>query len=435
MILFGAGASVPLGIPTMEEFVRKFEMEISRSGLLKDFYDQIKLSITKAREFTGQDWTFDLESLMAVLEDIAGVEKISISQPTIAFISYQLKSGKLQDWSIKESRMMFGYLAKEMLKKLRYFVVKACTEPITKIECGELNRYYGPIFTLLGKSAARTVFSSVNQWIFTTNWDICLKAWLECIGEEFDDGFVLDRSRKTILNPHTGWQGKRFNLIHLHGSIDSVKVERSRIGGRYEDILKVPGPYTYLLHYFKSNPEEIERIFMIYPLEAVGYENSVRSPYLDMLNILRNVFMRENVIFVIGFSFRDVTVSSIFEDVLRVKAERNEWFPIKTRKLENRAKKTRNMQLKFVIVDPNPEKILKNLEKQGFYNIQKACIPVKAKLPKIDSSRFAEEYSLFLTSVGEKLVEMGYMSSSTLQDVFKSIRESYGLPLPAVTES
>ena len=76
MILFGAGASVPLGIPTMEEFVRKFEMEISRSGLLKDFYDQIKLSITKAREFTGQDWTFDLESLMAVLEDIAGVEKI-----------------------------------------------------------------------------------------------------------------------------------------------------------------------------------------------------------------------------------------------------------------------------------------------------------------------------------------------------------------------
>jgi len=435
MILFGAGASVPLGIPTMEEFVRKFEMEISRSRLLKDFYDQIKLSITKAREFTGRDWTFDLESLMAVLEDIAGVEKTSISPPTIAFISYQLKSGKLQDWSIKESRMMFSYLANEMLNKLRYFVVKACAEPLTKIECEDFDRYYGPIFKLLGKSAARTVFSSVSQWIFTTNWDICLKAWLECIGEEFDDGFVLDRSKKTILNPHAGWQGKRFNLIHLHGSIDSVKIERSRIGGRYEDILKVSGAHKYLLHYFKGNPEEIERIFMIYPLEVVGYENSVRSPYLDMLNILRNVLMRENTVFVIGFSFRDVTISSIFEDVLRVKAERNEWFPIKTKKLENRAKEAKNMPLKLVIIDPNPEKILKNLEKQGFYNIPKACIPIKAKLPKIDSSRFEEEYSSFLTSVGEKLVEMNYIGSSALQDVFKNIRESYGLPLPAVTES
>lgn len=432
MIFLGAGASAPLGIPAMKGFVKRFEEKIN-DDQLKFLCNEIKSSTDRAGEFIGRDITFDLESLMAVLEDVSGVpKKLSISPPTIAFISCQMEKGKLKRWNIEESRKIFGEDATRMLNELRLFIFNTCMKPIWEGQkMGNLTplvRYYGPLFRLLGFGKH---INDWTTWIFTTNWDTCLNTWADYISLKLEDGSVLDSQQNLVLNPVKGWAGPsdRFHIIPLHGSLNFRSGVRLRAGGDYEEIYKVIDPHIY----FKDKPHEIEKIFIIYPLEAVGYERSVRSPYFDMLNILKKKLMSETWIFVIGFSFRNPTIASIFEEVLRERIRKNDWRPLGP-KLEERAKESEHQHLKLFIIDSKPSKVMDNLKKQGFVNIQRACIPVEVKFPNVVPDGFEEEFSQALTKIAAKLVNAGIMDTHTIIDISKQLNKDYQLNMPTVME-
>jgi hypothetical protein len=89
-------------------------------------------------------------------------------------------------------------------------------------------------------------------------------------------------------------------------------VSRPKGLGAYKDIQKVPDP----IGYFENKPSNLKNVFTIYPLEAIGYEESVKSPYLDLLNHFKAVLRREDRVFIIGYSLRDPTIGSIFEEVI-----------------------------------------------------------------------------------------------------------------------
>ena len=438
MIFLGAGASVPLGIPAMKGFVQAFEIEVKKNEELEPLYKNIETSIEESEELIDTRVTFDLESLMAVLEDISGViEKRTVSLPTLAFVLHQFRNGKLEEPTINAARQFFGGNAKKMLRRLRLTIFNVCMNPIAKGErdghYAGFVKYFEPIFTLLGIGS---ISSAQNRWIFTTNWDLCSKTWLDYINETFDDGSIQDPQNRLVLDPLRGWSSpgapkETFRIVPLHGSLDLVRTKRLMVGGHYEDIVKLPGPHTHA--YFKGKPGNMEKIFIIYPLEAVGYEHSVRSPYREMLNHLQEILMNDYLIFVIGFSFRDPTIASIFEEVLRERVRRKDWHPLGS-SWEERAERAKDMHFKLFLLDSNPDGVMSNLEKQGFVNIQNACIPIEVKFPDVYSNSFREQFSDVLIKVGNKLVEAGIIRPHDLEAISRSLNEDYQLNMPTVEE-
>jgi hypothetical protein len=271
-----------------------------------------------------------------------------------------------------------------------------------------LDKFFGPLFAPLGglQESGRT------QHVFTTNWDLCLKQWLEYARLRFEDGTQLDNQRKPVLNPAIGWPSNQvIKIVPLHGSFDLIKVQRRVSTIIYEDIEKVTAPETF----FEGNPSEIEKAFIIYPLEAVGFEQSVKSPYLDMLNMLKQILRSENEIFVIGFSFRDPTIASIFDEVVRERAHAGQ-----------------EKFLKIFLINRSPENVKENLLNQGYANIGRVLIPVKVTFPRItdksmDSPEVSNAMQVALTSIVKTLFQNGVAYD---YNTMKNDLEKYRISVP-----
>jgi hypothetical protein len=143
--------------------------------------------------------------------------------------------------------------------------------------------------------------------------------------------------------------------------------------------------------------------------------------------------MNENWVFVIGFSFRDPTIASIFEEVLRERIREKHWHPLGL-ELEKRAEEAKDCSFKLFIIDSNPLNVLNNLEKQGFVNTQRACIPIEAKFPDVNSPNFEQRFSEVLTIISNKLVAAGVMNHATFDSISKQLNKEHQLSLPSVEE-
>lgn len=367
LILLGAGSSSPFGIPAMGKFVEMFEGHLlsSEDSTLSSFLMQIRNAFSDSQNLVGTRITFDLESLMVILQDLTTKDR-PISTPTFAFMLQAMsnKGKEIGAYNIENIRKTYSEQASRVLRLLRNFVFNVCMEPIKAGQRSNdsfsfLDRFFGPLFVSLGgtQEYGRT------QCVFTTNWDLCLKQWLEYARLRFEDGTQLDNQRKPVLNPFSGWSGENVRkIVPLHGSLDLVKVRRLVSTTVYEEIEKVTAPETF----FEGNPSEIDKAFIIYPLEAVGFEQSVKSPYLDMLNLMKQTLRSENEIFVIGFSFRDPTIASIFDEIVREKAQRGQ-----------------EKDMKIFLITRSPEIVIDNLVNQGYTNIGNALIPVKVSFPDV----------------------------------------------------
>jgi hypothetical protein len=250
-----------------------------------------------------------------------------------------------------------------------------------------LDQFYGPLFTLIDSELA----NGGNSWIFTTNWDLCLKQWLEYSEISIQDGTTQSSNRKTVLNPSTGWENtadRNVRIVPLHGCFDLVNCKRYASGKQYNEIQKVPNPEVY----FDNKPDEISKAFIIYPLEATGYEQTIRSPYLDMLVELKNQLRSDNLVFVVGFSFRDSIIASIFDEVIREKLE-----------------KGKGGDMKIMLIDLSPEVVIENLNKQGYINLANAVIPIKSSYPIVtnyrnDRAQVQTSMQTMIEAIAEKMM-------------------------------
>lgn len=191
-------------------------------------------------------------------------------------------------------------------------------------------------------------------------------------------------------------QGGDFQYYPLHGSIDLEGKEIPRKEGKVKEIEKVP-PSTLTP---ESDP------FMIYPLEAVGYESTVQSPYLDLLLNLKKWLEKDVLWIVIGFSFRNPTITSLFETVIKKRRRNGDEIPIfpQGAPLDERKEEIRESKpdLGFFVIDSHPEEIIERLRGKGFHNTSRAIIPIEVKLP----SFFKENGELLNPKdYGEKLGE------------------------------
>lgn len=379
MILLGAGTSVPFGIPAMKKFVELFKQEIENKSALKNLFQYIESSLNDSERLIGYKVSFDLESLMVVLKDLAIEGDKPISPATFAFTLFLIssKEAALRDYNIKSVRDRFAADAKELLGYLQSFVFEKCIAPIRKgqqnnIGYSFLDAFYGAFFSLINQEIFR---GSAENWIFSTNWDLCLKQWLEYARIQFEDGIQLDANKKPVLRPSSGWStDSSVKVVPLHGSFDLINCTRFFSEKTYAEIEKVSNPEVY----FTRNPSEISKAFIVYPLEAVGYDETLKSPYLDMLILLKKRLENENNIFVAGFSFRDSIIASIFDEVVRKKSE-----------------EAREKHMRVLLLDSEPEMVIDNLKRQGYINIANLITPVRVSFPDTLNYKPRDENYIF----------------------------------------
>jgi hypothetical protein len=245
LILLGAGSSVPFGIPAMKKFVENFKEKIADKPSLLRLFVGIDSALKNSKELVGYNVDFDLESLMVVLQDLASDINRPISLPTFAFMLISITKNKefAKEINVKLLRDSFGQEAKQLLETLQCFIFDMCFEPIRKGQKDTssftfLNLFYEPLFTLIDEE----IVMGRSSWIFTTNWDLCLKQWLEYSQISFEDGTGLDKHKKAVLNPTNGWTddsvllGGGVRVVPLHGSFDLVNCRRFASGREYSEI-------------------------------------------------------------------------------------------------------------------------------------------------------------------------------------------------------
>lgn len=418
----GAGMSIPFGIPTMKQFTELFEGKIINNEEFPTDQKEIYLNIKKGTKNTGL--SFDLELFMSILNDL----KNPSSRLTLPTVNFLLDQGEK---SLKPEKIQENYkdISASLYKTLIEFIKETIMEPLNTDGIYEvLDLVYFPIFGLLGFTGevSNTPQAPLKN-IFTTNWDYTIREWMKYRNLYFDDGAKLNRQGDLSFDVKNSWSGDEYHIIPLHGSIDFEVTERKKITGEVRDINKVTGKKAVA-----SNP------FIIYPLEAVGYEDTVKSPYFDLMIKLRQVLETDKYIFVIGFSFRDPTISSIFEDVLRERHKKGDWIPLEGEFEERKEKfKENNPKMKFLLVDSNPRQVFKNMERQGFFNISKACLPIKIDLPTtnllkggFDIQFVKEKMENFTLKVGAIFEEIGlFRDRLGKKDVYRNIEKNVGLSL------
>lgn len=410
MIIFGAGSSVPFGIPGMVGFTEGFKASIKSDTQLSSFIEGIEDTIGQSKEMVGTSIPFDLETLLSILTDLSATsEGKPISIPTVTVL---LKEGI----TIQEAYERYRQKSITGLQRLRDYIFEKCMKPIKKgKEKGDfsfLDQFYNPLMTVLNKADLKNVQEHTRR-VYSTNWDLCFKVWADYANIPVNDGTDLDRSSLPVLNVRKfESMPSTLNYVALHGSLDLIKINREKEKGVYKDVFKIPDP----IRYFDGKPDNIKDAFIIYPLEAIGYEESIKSPYLDMLHNFRNFLEAENTVFIIGYSLRDPTVGSILEEVIAKRIREGDILPL-FEDIDKRKSVAREDRFKIIVIDSNPEKIAENLKSQSRLNLLSVFIPVRIEFPQMADPDFQSRFARAIVNLAYALKEIGHFEESSFNAV------------------
>jgi len=318
MLLFlGAGASMPFGVPTMLDFVKLFDKEVGDFPLYKD----LKVAF-------GENC--DLEALMTVIEDLSKSpqEFFRAISPQTAFFLLQ-KERKAVDRYINEdsSRKESG----KLLTKIKTIIRRECNKAVSNDS--KILEVYNDFFTFLAEERNKmTQDSSPSPWhstqvgretrglvlpadlrIFTTNYDQCIETYFNRKEVDFCRG-IISRYGDSVFDVDSyealPAQNMPCKIYKLHGSVDLFQKE--------DKIRRFEVPRTEEPFLVKEYGEESLR----WPIEFGGYRHVIESPYLDLFRRLRDTAKEKKWWIMIGFSFRDRTICSILNDVLRLTPRR-----------------------------------------------------------------------------------------------------------------
>jgi len=416
MILFGAGSSIPFEIPTMATFTKDFK-EAIRDTENEKLILHIEEAINEADQYIGAKIPYDLETLLSILTDIT-TERIITPPTAILLIKNQT--------NIKQFRENHNKVAKECLKILKQFIFKKCINPVAEARKSRdytyFNYFYGALLTLLNGSPLKNIQPHIQN-IFTTNWDICFKSWVQYNAIKIYDGTKIDEGGNPVLDVSSFTNGSGgFTCVPLHGSLDLFRKIRPQVGGEYSDILKNPMVFDL----FGGEEKELEDLFIIYPMEATGYNEAIQSPYFDMLYKFRTTLINEDRIFIIGSSIRDVTISSILEQVVTEKIRMGAIKNLSDN-LEERKREAHTNLYKLVIFTRDANKLKENLRNRSKISLSSAFVPIEVNFPKMkDIEEKKENYDEMIKNIYNSLLT--YQIITENKSLFEEI-DKYGVNL------
>lgn len=274
----------------MYKFVEKFEEYVEGKDELRDMLAQI---------VNGEN--IDLEELMRRLHQLIAL----LNDET-----YQ----RVTDPPQKEQNTLVNL--ENLKQELMEFVYRKCSDYDERVA----SNTFKTIIEL------KDLFSAESLKIFTTNYDTCIEEFFRERELDLTTGFKAKGSYQIWDRAAFKDPSYQVYLYKLHGSITWYKYN--------EEIVQMPpvGPTL------PSPQGEKFEVKMIYPISG---KEVFESPYSELQYYLRKTLEDACVCVVIGYSFRDASINSIFQNAF------NE-----------------NENLRVVVVNPKAEKVAANLGRE-----------------------------------------------------------------------
>ena len=297
VLFIGAGASKPFGIPTMIDFPDKIQSLLSgeHASILKEIRETTK----------GFGLVDDLETIFTAVSEYDLVSPGSIS-PGLLY-RYSEHFHRILKEAVPEEK-------KRALVDLRakiYDIVRGECNPQKGDLSDQIYQVYNPFFETISQAYGLSTTGLLTQEIFhvfTTNYDVCVEIYFDKARFEnriedisLDDGVLADRRHWSPLE----YRGGKNRLYKLHGSIDMQVTDR--------------GIIKYLGDLPTSLGEEVMEQFLLFP---VAGKYVYGDPFFEMFSQLKKSLIDATRAIVIGFSFRDDPIRTIFIDAVQARAER-----------------------------------------------------------------------------------------------------------------
>jgi hypothetical protein len=304
---FGAGASAPFAIPTMQAMVPKFEVELKKNGTA----DELSLYKDVCAFLAGTlGRPTDLEAVSTVVDSIIdwSPERMGISAMYHAAHAAaplgQSWSGAPQVLKIEKPDAGAVSNAKTLRRRFEAFVEESCQIPDGQSQ--NIEQVYDTLFRAYGAipgtgfGGRKKSYSSVGA-MFTTNYDAVLEHfWLDVAEAPLETGFAYDNvARMNVSQPERFGQTQGFRLFKLHGSITWLDDQRYGLTEHQEPPQEMR---TYTGRRFRGR-------VMLYPIEE---KTLYTEPYLTMYQMLNRELARDPNWVVVGYSFGDRVIRDIF---------------------------------------------------------------------------------------------------------------------------
>ena len=304
LCFFGAGASVPFGIPTMAGLLQGLEERLE-TGVLPglSMYRDIKLKLQNYMPF-------DIEALIRVLDTIlAGDAKAPLLDPSIHYFSDWGNSFESMTKFKEEQAFRNKDEAESLLTEIKGYIAEACSPKTTPFDIHQA--FFQKVLFNLSHDHTVDIQSNrpsgINYQIFTTNYDLIIESYFrskrlayEC-GQGPNGMLEIDRRENPDLYGHNI---QRFQIYKLHGSVNWYVGENGALQWGSEPA--IPGGA-------KLMADPVERELMIYP---AAQKYTFREPFYDMFHHLKQTLLSSDICYVIGYSFRDDDILGLFHDAL-----------------------------------------------------------------------------------------------------------------------
>ena len=308
ILFFGAGASAPFGIPTMQQMVEDFETSLLPANKAEE-----KMLYQEIRRFLGETLgrTIDLEAVFTIVDSIINwsSDKMGIAALYHAMKAAQEAQGGAVA-SLKPPSPEIVQTARSLEADFERFVQNACQ--IGEGVSARIDEVYKSFFDSLGGvvsgnnlqgQSGRTQI--VVGPMFTTNYDAVLEHyWLDLVRLSLNTGFTYDNvagmlvSNPDTFRPNFVGQGDP-RLFKLHGSITWYMDDYGRLT---EQRVPPQGMRTVTGRKFTGQ-------VMLYPLEE---KDLFVEPYQTMFLMLNRELAAAKHWIVVGYSFGDRILRNIF---------------------------------------------------------------------------------------------------------------------------
>jgi hypothetical protein len=274
LFFLGAGASVGAGVPATIGMVDGFKAKIASHPENSLALDKILGTLKKWKRKQGEEETkIDIELLLETIERLENKDQDIL-----------LKFFEISGYSLE------GYTDKKPLKdQLKDYIKEVGIVSSRNI------RYLEPLLLFMAD------YKPLN--VFSVNYDICVEQFCSTYKKEYTDGFAIKWNPKLFERKATD-----IALYKLHGSITWYRTDRG-------DYVMLP----IMSHSAKTTliTGESAETLILYPMRKWEYA----EPLLELLIELKKKLEKAKFVFVVGYSFRDNHIRSIFWDTARKNKE------------------------------------------------------------------------------------------------------------------
>lgn len=290
LLLLGAGASAPFGVPTMVDFLE------SEWGRWDHDFVAASLAIRRSREL--HDDQIDLEEVMFLLDKLAAM---SLEDPLATFFLKEVQHKYSQLHQLFEFDQIKSE-ARDVREQLRRVIYEKCVN-------FEEEKAWGLYRSLITAMYAFT--KAERMYVATTNYDRIIESLWEQHPEslhesspafELQKGFYFPSYGQPLLDVSRGYLKKGeeadavIHLIKLHGSLGWREYEQ----GRVVDTAAREYPEDYAV--------------LAYPIRS---DKSQERPFSELFTAFDDALAKANLIVIVGLSLRDDAIVGRVADALR----------------------------------------------------------------------------------------------------------------------